>query len=69
MANIVKHNKYILEIETEACILISVYEKSREGLENAFLKIESFLGQRNYISAKITYSDTEEEVWSSLRAS
>ena len=64
MVNIVGENKYILEIETEACILVSVYEKTREGLENAFLRIESFLMNQKSSEIKILCSDSKEIAWS-----
>lgn len=64
MVNIVGNNKYILEIETEACILVSVYDKSREGLQKAFEKTEKFLLDREVVSAKILCSNSKEEVWS-----
>ena len=68
MLNIVGNNKYILEIETVSCILILVYKKNREGLKDALLKVESFLGQSNYISAKILCSNSKQEVWCNFRA-
>lgn len=68
MINIVEANKYILEIETVSCTLISVHEKNRKGLENALLKVESFLGQNNYVSAKILCSNSKQEVWCNFRA-
>lgn len=69
MVNIVDKNKYILEIETEACTLVSVYEKTREGLENAFFRIESFLMNQKSSEIKILCSDSKEIVWSISDAS
>ena len=64
MLNIVDNNKYILEIEKKSCILISVYDKNREGLQRAFEKIENFLLDREVVSVKILCSNSKEEVWS-----
>ena len=64
MLNIVDKNKYILEIEKKSCILISVYDKNREGLQSAFEKIENFLLDKEVVSAKILCSNSKEEVWS-----
>lgn len=64
MVNITDGNKYILEIEKESCILISVYDKNREGLQRAFEKIENFLLDKEVVSAKILCSNSKEEVWS-----
>lgn len=64
MLNIVDKNKYILEIEKKSCILISVYDKNREGLQRAFEKIENFLLDREVVSVKILCSNSKEEVWS-----
>ena len=64
MLNIVDENKYILEIEKKSCILISVYDKNREGLQRAFEKIENFLLDREVVSVKILCSNSKEEVWS-----
>ena len=64
MLNIVDENKYILEIEKKSCILISVYDKNREGLQRAFEKIENFLLDKEVVSAKILCSNSKEEVWS-----
>ena len=64
MLNIVDKNKYILEIEKKSCILISVYDKNREGLQRAFDKIENFLLDREVVSVKILCSNSKEEVWS-----
>ena len=69
MVNIVGDNKYILEIETEACTLVSVYEKTREGLGNAFLRIESFLMSQKSSEIKILCSNSKEIVWSISDAS
>jgi hypothetical protein len=64
MLNIVNKNKYILEVERNSCILISVYDKNREGLQRAFEKIENFLLDKEVVSAKILCSDSKEVVWS-----
>ena len=64
MLNIVDKNKYILEIEKKSCILISVYDKNREGLQRAFEKIENFLLDKEVVSVKILCSNSKEEVWS-----
>ena len=64
MLNIVDKNKYILEIEKKSCILISVYDKNREGLQKAFEKMENFLLDREVVSVKILCSNSKEEVWS-----
>ena len=64
MLNIVDENKYILEIEKKSCILISVYDKNREGLQRAFEKIENFLLDKEVVSAKILCSNSKEEVGS-----
>lgn len=62
--NIVEKNKYILEIERNSCILVSVYDKNREGLQRAFEKLENFLLDNEVVSAKILCSNSKEEVWS-----
>jgi hypothetical protein len=64
MLNIVDKNKYILEVERNSCILISVYDKNREGLQRAFEKIENFLLDKEVVSVKILCSNSKEEVWS-----
>lgn len=64
MVNIVDKNKYILEIERKSCIIISVYDKNREGLQRAFEKIENFLLDKEVVSVKILCSNSKEEVWS-----
>jgi hypothetical protein len=64
MLNIVNKNKYILEVERNSCILISVYDKNREGLQMAFEKNEKFLLDKEVVSAKILCSDSKEVVWS-----
>jgi hypothetical protein len=64
MLNIVDKNKYILEVERNSCIIISVYDKNREGLQRAFEKIENFLLDKEVVSAKILCSNSKEEVWS-----
>lgn len=64
MVNIVDGNKYILEIEKNSCILISVYEKDWWGLQNAFERVENFLLDKEVVSAKILCSNSKEEVWS-----
>ena len=64
MLNIVDKNKYILEIERNSCILVSIYDKNREGLQRAFEKIEKFLIDKEVVSAKIVCSNSKEEVWS-----
>jgi len=64
MLNIVGDNKYILEIERNSCILVSVYERNREGLQRAFEKTEKFLLDNEVVSARILCSNSKEEVWS-----
>jgi len=59
----IPENKYILEIETEVCIFISVYDKSRKGLQKAFRKAEDVLYRKKIISARIFVSNSKEEVW------
>lgn len=68
MLNIVDNNKYILEIETEACILISVYERDSVGLESALIKIETFILMGKEFFAQILCSNSKEVVWSSSYA-
>jgi hypothetical protein len=58
------NNKYILEIETECCIMISEYSKSIEGLEGALNKVESFILIGKSFSAQIVCSNSKEIVWS-----
>lgn len=68
MINIIEDNKYVLEIETEVCIFISIYDKSRKGLQKAFRKAEEVLIRKKIISARIFISDSKEEVWCNFRA-
>jgi hypothetical protein len=57
--------KYILEIETNTCINIFFYEKSSVGLNDAFLRVESFFCLRPESKATIVEDSTGDLVWSS----
>ena len=55
--------KYILEIETKTCILLSEHSKSKQGLEEAFSRVENYLKNDENILARIIVSGSEELVW------
>ena len=58
------NNKYILEIETETCILISEYSKNKNGFKKALMKTEALMRVKEILSAHILCSDSKEIVWS-----
>jgi len=45
--------KYELVIETKVCFHFSNYAHNRDGLTNAFNKIEIFRNSENFVSAEI----------------
>ena len=57
------NNKYILEIETSSCILISEYSKNKNGLKKALMKTEALMRVKEILSARILCSDSKEVVW------
>ena len=59
---------YHLEIETEICISIFSFPKSRAGLEEAFKRAECFLLLNPKGKASIVESSMQELVWSSSSA-
>ncbi len=60
----VNKNKYILEVETSACIYISFYNKNKSGFKKALMKAQSLMAVKKIFSAKIFCSYLKEEVWS-----
>ena len=63
MLNIVGDNKYILEIERNSCILISIYEKNKSGFKKALMKTEALLRVKKILSAQILCSNSKEVAW------
>ena len=63
MLNIVDGNKYILEVESEACIHISIYNKNKIGLKKALSKAQLLMSGKEILSARILCSDSKEVVW------
>ena len=64
MVNIVDKNNYILEIETETCILISVYSKNKNGFKKALMKTQDLMRVKEILSAHILCSNSKEIIWS-----
>ena len=64
MVNIVDKNNYILEIETETCILISEYSKNKNGFKKALMKTEALMRVKEILSAHILCSNSKEIIWS-----
>lgn len=60
----VNKDKYILEIETDLCILISAYNKNKSGFKKALMKAQAEMQVKEIISAKIFCSDSKEVAWS-----
>lgn len=60
----VNKDKYILEIETSSCILISIYEKNKSGLKKALMKTEALMRVKEILSAQILCSNSKEVAWS-----
>jgi hypothetical protein len=58
------NNKYILEIETETCILISEYSKNKNGFKKALMKTQALMRVKEILSAHILCSDSKEIIWS-----
>ncbi len=58
------NNKYILEIETETCILISEYSKNKNGFKKALMKTQDLMRVKEILSAHILCSNSKEIVWS-----
>lgn len=58
------NNKYILEIETETCILISEYSKNKNGFKKALMKTQALMRVKEILSAHILCSNSKEIVWS-----
>jgi hypothetical protein len=58
------NNKYILEIETETCILISEYSKNKNGFKKALMKTQDLMRVKEILSAHILCSDSKEIIWS-----
>ena len=63
MVNIANKNNYILEIETDSCILISFYNKNKSGFKKALMKTEALLRVKKILSAQILCSDSKEVAW------
>ena len=64
MVNIVDKNNYILEIETETCILISEYSKNKNGFKKALMKTQDLMRVKEILSAHILCSNSKEIIWS-----
>jgi len=58
------NNKYILEIETSSCILISEYSKNKNGFKKALMKTQDLMRVKEILSAHILCSNSKEIVWS-----
>lgn len=63
MVNIAGENKYILEIETDSCLLISYYNKNKSGFKKALMRTEALLRVKKILSAQILCSNSKEVVW------
>jgi hypothetical protein len=63
MVNIVDKNKYILEIETDSCHLISYYNKNKSGFKKALMRTEALLRVKKILSAQILCSNSKEVAW------
>lgn len=55
---------YILEIETNVCINLFIYEKNHKGLTNAISRAETFFRLQPDAFALIVDDLTKDEVWS-----
>jgi|LakMenE01Jun11ns_1017448.scaffolds.fasta_scaffold9685323_1 hypothetical protein len=64
MVNIVDSNKYILEIETDSCFFISIYEKNKSGFKKALMRTEALMQVKKILSAQILCSNSKEVAWS-----
>ena len=60
----VNKDKYILEIETSSCILISAYNKNKSGFKKALMRTEALLRVKKILSAQILCSNSKEVAWS-----
>jgi hypothetical protein len=60
----VNKDKYILEIETSSCILISAYNKNKSGFKKALMKAQAEMQVKEIISAKIFCLNSKEVAWS-----
>lgn len=60
----VNKDKYILEIKTSSCILISAYNKNKSGFKKALIETEAKMRVKEILSAKIFCLDSKEVVWS-----
>ena len=60
----VNKDKYILEIETSSCILISAYNKNKSGFKKALMRTEALLRVKEILSAKIFCLNSKEVAWS-----
>ena len=60
----VNKDKYILEIETSSCILISAYDKNKSGFKKALMKAQAEMKVKEIISAKIFCLNSKEVAWS-----
>lgn len=63
MVNIAGENKYILEIETDSCLLISYYNKNKSGFKKALMRTEALLRVKKILSAQILCSNSKEVAW------
>lgn len=60
----VNKDKYILEIETSSCVLISAYNKNKSGFKKALMKTEALMRVKEILSAKIFCLNSKEVAWS-----
>ena len=60
----VNKDKYILEIETSSCILISFYNKNKSGFKKALMKAQAEMQVKEILSAKIFCLNSKEVAWS-----
>ena len=60
----VNKDKYILEIETSSCILISAYNKNKSGFKKALMKAQAEMQVKEILSAQILCSNSKEVAWS-----
>jgi len=59
----VNKDKYILEIETDSCLLISYYNKNKSGFKKALMRTEALLRVKKILSAQILCSNSKEVAW------
>ena len=60
----VNKDKYMLEIETSSCVLISFYNKNKSGFKKALMRTEALLRVKKILSAQILCFNSKEVAWS-----